>query len=337
MGHGGKGINTPLDSALLPTVLLLFGVLMFGKSWNPDGLHAYVTGGSTGLGLSLAIILASKGAHVSIVARNQYRLDNALKAIEKCRQHPNQLLAVYSFSLNTAVESAAALEAVCKPHGGNSPDAVFACAGSSKPKFFMEMSEEEMEQGMINGYWVQAWTVMAAAKKMVRDGSKGKIVLVSSTLGYMSFIGWASYSPAKHALRGLADTLQSEFMLYDIDIHIFFPPTMFTPGYDEENKTKPPIVRDIESTDDGMTADAAANALFRGIQKGHTHITGDIITDLFRASTRGAAPRHNMFLDTLYDMAASIIAPIWRMGVDKRVRAHRVEHLQYLHDNGFFS
>jgi 3-dehydrosphinganine reductase len=132
---------------------------------------------------------------------------------------------VYSFSLNTAAESAAALEAVCKPHGGHAPDAVFACAGSSKPKFFLDMSAEDMEQGMINGYWVQAWTAMvsfaqsivesmiistvhfnlqATAKKMVREGSKGKIVFVSSTLGYMSFIGWASYSPAKHALRGVA-------------------------------------------------------------------------------------------------------------------------------------
>ncbi|KAJ7638139.1 oxidoreductase [Mycena rosella] len=311
--------------------------MFFSKSWNPDGLHIYITGGSTGLGLSTALILAGKGAHVSIVARNQEKLDKAVEAMENCRQHPNQLLTAYSFSLTTAEESAAALEAVCKPHDGRAPDAVFACAGSSKPMFFMDMTPQDMADGMVNGYWIQAWTAMAAAKKMVREGTKGKIVLVSSTLGYMSFIGWASYSPAKHALRGLADTLQSEFMLYDIDCHIFFPPTMFTPGYDEENKTKPKIVREIESTDDGLTADAAAKAMIYGVQKGHAHITGDMITDLFRASTRGAAPRHNIFLDTIYDMAASIIAPIWRMSVDKRVRAHRVEHQQYLHDSGFFS
>jgi short-subunit dehydrogenase len=43
----------------------------------------------------------------------------------------------------------------------------------------------------------------AAAKQMVRENKKkGKIVLVSSTLGYMSLIGYSSYSPAKHALRG---------------------------------------------------------------------------------------------------------------------------------------
>jgi 3-dehydrosphinganine reductase len=40
---------------------------------------------------------------------------------------------------------------------------------------------------------------------MAREGKKGgKIVLVSSTLGYMSFVGFASYAPAKHALLGMS-------------------------------------------------------------------------------------------------------------------------------------
>ncbi|KAJ6466566.1 oxidoreductase [Mycena vitilis] len=301
--------------------------MWFRKDWNPDGLAR--------LGHSLALILTKKGAHVSIVARRQEVLDKALEAMERCRKYPNQILAAHSFDLKTAASSAAALEAVCKPHNNQAPAAIFTCAGSQKPKFFMDMTEDELREGMDQGYWVQAWTL--AAKKMVRQGSKGKIVLISSTLGYMAFIGWASYSPAKHALRGLADTLQSEFMLYDIDVHIFFPPTMFTPGYEQENKTKPPVVRAVESTDGGLTPDAAAQGLLQGIRKGHTHITADMITTLFRASTRGVSPPHNAFMDILYDMAAMIIAPVWRRGVDRRVRAHRGEHQQYLRDSGFLS
>ena len=118
---------------------------------------------------------------------------------------------------------------------------------------------------------------------MARENKKGgKIVFISSTLGYMSFLGWASYAPAKHALLGmsttdlifalaltcavgLADTLQSELMLYGVDVHIFFPNSMFTPGFDEENKTKPEIVKRIEGVDDGLTAEQAALALFKGV------------------------------------------------------------------------
>ena len=53
-------------------------------------------------------------------------------------------------------------------------------------------------------------------------------------------------------------------MLYGVDVHIFFPPTMFSPGFEEENKTKPQIVKKIESTDDGLSTEQAALALFKG-------------------------------------------------------------------------
>ncbi|KAG5340253.1 hypothetical protein C0989_002355 [Termitomyces sp. Mn162] len=176
--------------------------MFFTRKWNPEGLHVYVTGGSTGLGFSLAVILAKRGANVSIVARNQKRLDDALAELEKVQKSPEQKLRAYSFSLDTAQESADALCAVCEPYNGQAPDAIFACAGASKPMFFVEMEEADLIDGMTMGYWVQAWTAFAAAKLMARQERKGKIVFVSSTLGYMSFLGWSSYSPAKHALRG---------------------------------------------------------------------------------------------------------------------------------------
>ncbi|TFK26976.1 oxidoreductase [Coprinopsis marcescibilis] len=315
---------------------MVFG--LFKEKWNPDGKHVYVTGGSMGLGLSLAQILVQKGAHVSIVARNQARLDEALKTLEKYRQTPAQVIQARSHSLDTATSSTEALESICEAHGGAAPDAVFACAGASKPMFFMEMTEEDLSNGMTTGYWVQAWTAWAVARKMAKQKKRGgKIVLVSSMLGYMSFLGYASYSPAKHALRGLADTLQSELMLYGINVQIFFPATMLTPGYDEENKTKPQIVKDIEAADNGLTADQAALALFKGAQGDYPHISGDFNSDLFRTSTRGAVGHANWIWDGLLDMVAFFAAPAWKHSVDKRVLAHREEHEAYLAQKSFYS
>ncbi|KAF8194594.1 oxidoreductase [Pholiota molesta] len=314
----------------------MFG--LFSKKWNPDGKHIYITGGSSGLGLSLAHILVQKGANISIVARNQKKLDEALESLEKLRVSPAQRFYVYSYALGSGSDATVALDAVCEPYEGESPDAVFTCAGSSKPMFFVEMEERDLMEGMSNAYWVQAWTSWAAAKKMAKERKKGaKIVLISSTLGYMSFLGFASYSPGKHALRGLADTLHSELMLYGIDVHVYFPATMYTPGYDEENKTKPDIVKKIESTDEGTTAEQAAQVLYKGVVKGHAHITGDVITSLFSAGTRGAAQRNNWLLDALFDMVAFIAVPVWRSSVDKRVEAHLEEHEQYLQQKGFFT
>ena len=44
--------------------------------------HCYVTGGSAGLGLALAVLLAKKGAHVTVVARDEARLQKALEEME---------------------------------------------------------------------------------------------------------------------------------------------------------------------------------------------------------------------------------------------------------------
>ncbi|EIW74911.1 oxidoreductase [Coniophora puteana RWD-64-598 SS2] len=311
---------------------------MFGsKKWDPKDKHIYITGGSQGLGLALARLLVKRGAHVSIVARNAEKLEKAKKEIEAARASDSQRVLSFSFSLDNASESAAALKAASDAHGGRAPDAVFTCAGASKPMFFLDMEEQDLTKGMVDGYWVQAWTALAAAKAMAKQGVKGKIVLVSSTLGYMSFVGYASYSPAKHALRGLADTLRSELLLYGIDVHCFFPPTMFTPGYDEESKSKPAITKKIEETDDGLTAEQAALGLFHGVEKNQPHITADLITSLFHASTRGSAPRNNAFVETILDFVALIGVPIWRSGVDKQVLAHREEHQGYLQKKGFFS
>lgn len=46
--------------------------------------HCYVTGGSSGLGLSVAQELTKAGAHVSIVARDEGKLATAIKSLEVC-------------------------------------------------------------------------------------------------------------------------------------------------------------------------------------------------------------------------------------------------------------
>ncbi|EIM82429.1 oxidoreductase [Stereum hirsutum FP-91666 SS1] len=305
------------------------------KQWDPKGKHVYITGGSSGLGLALSKIVASKGAHVSIVARNEKNLASALTEIEGCRVSPDQIFQSFSHSLLDPSEASTALEDVVAKHSGLAPDAVFLCAGTSNPRYFLEYTPSDLSSGMDQSYWVQTYTAHAVTKLMVSQNRTGHITFVSSTLGLMTIPGYSSYAPGKHALRGLADMLRQEFLLYGIDVHIFFPPTMFTKGYEEENKLKPKLTLKIEEGDDGLTAEQAADILFKGVQKGNFQITGNFITDLFRASSRQAAPRNNWILDGLYDFVAYIAVPIWASGMEKQVRAHRDEHLKHLEDGGF--
>ncbi|KAJ3934322.1 MAG: oxidoreductase [Lentinula lateritia] len=327
-------------SAIVTGLLILLTSVMlriFSKSWDPKNKHCYVTGGSSGLGLAVAKLLVSKGAHVSIVSRDARRLENAMKELEAVCTFPHQILKCYSYDLVTAAGSREALDAVCEPHQGKNPDAIFMLAGSCHPRFFIEETEETMRTQMDQTYWVQAWTALEASKRMVRDKSKGKIVFHSAYIGYITLIGYAAYGPGRMALRALADTLRQEFLLYDIDVHIAFPGTMYTPGYDIENATKPKITLKIEETDPGMTGDQYAKGLLRGVQNGDFHISPDLLGNIFRASMRGVAPSGNFMVDSLWNFIGWVGLPIWRMSVDSTVKGHRKEHEEYLTSKGFYS
>ncbi|KAF7301724.1 Protein kinase domain-containing protein [Mycena indigotica] len=319
--------------AALPLVFSMF----FAKKWSPKGLHCYVTGGSSGLGLALALLLTRRGAHVSIVARDEKKLKTALAELEKARQNPDQKLNSYSFSLNEADASTAALDAASAPHGGRTPDVIFLCAGTATPGFFVEQTEVSLRKAMDSAYWVQAWSALAASKRMVREGVKGKIVFTSSILAYFSMVGYSSYSPGKHALRGLAETLRSEMQLYGITIHLFCPGTIYSPGYEEENKTKPEITLKIEEADSGLQPEQVADALIAGIERNDFHIAADFLGNIFRASTRGGTPQNNVLVDTFFALVGWVGLPIWRKGVDALIIAHGKErHVEYLKERNFF-
>ncbi|KAI6106060.1 hypothetical protein EDD16DRAFT_1695674 [Pisolithus croceorrhizus] len=210
--------------------------MIFGKKkWDPTAKQLYVTGGQS-----------TKGANLSIVAHPQNKLDAASRELE-VRASAEALAAVYAWN------------------GGQVPDAVFACAGTSRPMYLIDMTAEDFKRDMTDGFWLKP-----AAKGMARQDKKGKIILVSPALGYMSFVGYPSKAP---------------LLSYDIDIDIF-PPTMHTPGFDEESKTKPSITRKIDSTDKGVTAEQAVTGLLVGVQRGDRHITADLITSLFSASIK---------------------------------------------------
>ncbi|TBU52720.1 oxidoreductase [Dichomitus squalens] len=335
-------VSPPSQAAAAVSILVIIVTsalynMLFSRKWDPRGKHCLITGGSRGTGLALAILLAKRGAHVSIVARDKPRLDKGLEGLERVRQDPKQIFRAYSFAVDSETGSAAALKAAGEPHGGRCPEALFLCAGASRPGFFIDQTEESFMGGIQMTLGAQAFTALATTKEMVRQGVKGKIVFVSSILGLMSFVGYTTYAPGKFAIRGLAETLRSELKMYGIDVHVAFPATILSPGLDEENEVKPKVTLKIEETDSGSPPEDIAAGILRGVEKGSFHITMDFFGDIFRATAAGASPRHNPVLDILYGLIGYIALPFWRKSVDAQVIGHAVEHREYCHTKGYLS
>jgi len=308
----------------------------FSSKFDPRGKHCYVSGGSSGLGRALAKILVERGAHVTIVARGLKQLEETeeeLKAIAS----PSQRIHFITADLTSAEESERAVREAARAHEGRCPDMFFLCAGSSFPELFIDVTADKLKRGFDLGFWVQAYTAHAAARLMVAQRLKGKIVFVSSFLGFTSFAGYSTYSPAKYALRGLADTLRSEMKLYGIDIHIFMPAGIDSPGYVVENSTKHAVTKKLEEGDKVISPRECAMHLVRGLEKGYYQPCTYFITDLVRTQSRGMAPSNNVLLDTVYWFIAGPGLPMWRCWADWTVKQFAKPVQEDLEKRGFYT
>lgn len=141
-------------------------------------------------------------------------------------------------------------------------------------------------------------SIQQAALRMRDSNIKdGKIVFISSMLGMISFAGWATYSPTKYAIRGLADTLRNELKRYNIGVHIFFPGGIESPGFEIENLTKPEVTKIIEGANTPQTSTECAQSLMKGLHQGQYMIVTDAISEVLRCVVRGVGPTNNLVLD----------------------------------------
>ncbi|KAJ1795228.1 3-dehydrosphinganine reductase [Coemansia sp. RSA 2399] len=284
--------------------------------------HCYVTGGSQGLGKAIAQDLARRGAHVTIVARREALLKEAVSEIKQQQQkgmNKKQKIEYVVADLTSSEDSVRAIGKAVESQG-RPIEYLFAVAGVSNPGMFLEQDVALLSATMRLNYDGTLGTVHEVARRMVEAKVGGRIVLVSSTLGLFGLVGYAGYCASKFAIRGLAEALRIELQGHGIGVHCYFPGTIFTPGYEAENLTKPQITKDIEGADDGLTPEQCSRGLFKGLARGEFAICTDPISILFRCTTRGAMPNNNAVVDAFVAAIGWVALAPWRMYVDYMVK-----------------
>ena len=242
------------------------------------GQHAIVTGGSSGIGLATARLLVQKGAHVSIIARDQERLDQALAQLATARQDPGQRLAAESVDLTDWERTREALSTLA----GNAhpPDLLVNAAGYAAPGYFREMPIAVFRESMDVDYFGTLHPTKALTPLMIERG-QGHIVNFSSVAGFQGIFGYSAYSPAKYAVCGLTEVLRQELLPYGIQVSLVYPPTTDTPGLERENRTKPPECAEIEGQITVRSPDEVAREVVRGIERRKRYILPGLDTKFY--------------------------------------------------------
>lgn len=226
-----------------------------------------VTGASSGIGLASARKFASLGAKLVLASRN----------LDKLEEIAEELSAVTHQQSVICVKTDVTKEEDCKnliertiEHFGKI-DVLINNAGISMRAVFNELDLDVIKRLMDTNFWGTVYCTKYALPYLLE--TKGSVVGVISTAGYVGLPARTGYSASKFAVRGFLETLRIEH-LYD-GLHVM----IFAPGFTTSN------IRNVALTADGspqgetprkeermMSAERVARIMARGIYRRKTHM-----------------------------------------------------------------
>jgi 3-dehydrosphinganine reductase len=310
-------------------LLIVFALYLISDkvpSVNLDGAHVVVTGGSSGIGLSLAIELAKKGSHVTILARGKDKLIEAQKLVEKVRKRQNQNITQFSVDVS---DYKAVDEAITQSARINNDriDILICSAGITNVTRFMETDIEKISHVTNINYHGCMYCTRSVIPFMKKQ-NHGRIIYVASVLGLMGFPGYACYSPTKFAIRGLAESLQNEFAPWNIYFSVSCPANVDTPMFEEEEKLKPPETKKLEQGKIPSKPDAVACDIIKSLSSWRFLIPSDLDSFLVSIVSAGFGPAS--FSELLLQFFGSPFLRIAAMTEMKKYRQTVKDHLKPL-------
>lgn len=239
-----------------------------------------VTGASSGIGLASATRFASLGAKVVLAARSIDKLEKIAEEINERfnSQQPTAKVLCVKTDVTKEEDCKNLVEQTVKHFG--KIDVLVNNAGISMRAVFKDMDLGVMRSLMDTNFWGTVYCTKYALPYLLE--SKGSVVGVISTAGYVGLPARTAYSASKFAVRGFLETLRIEH-LYD-GLHVM----IFAPGFTTSN------IRNVALTADGspqgetprneermMSAERVAKIMARGIFRRKTHM---VLTPLGKAT-----------------------------------------------------
>lgn len=175
-----------------------------------------VTGGSKGIGLGVAMSLASAGYRVAITGRNLADVQTAAEAINN--QFPDSALAIESDVRDFSDEQNAVSEVVS---AWGRLDVLVANAGLGKFGGITEMSHEDWHQTIDTNLTGVFNSVKASVNELIK--TKGYIITIASLAGVNFFKGGSAYNASKFGLVGFSQAIMLDLRHHGVKVTTICP------------------------------------------------------------------------------------------------------------------
>jgi hypothetical protein len=222
-----------------------------------NGKVALVTGGSSGIGLSVAKKLAARGAKIALVARTRAKLDAAVQEIGADRAS--------AFPLDVSdLEALCALPAAVVDRFGRL-DVLINNAGVNHRGAIQRYTPMQLAEIVTTNLTAPIVLTRAALPLMERGGS---VVAVASIAGMVPVPGEAAYSASKAGMRAFARAVEEDLAEKDIHSGVVCPGPVDTGFFADDIDEVP----DVVFSQPMSSADEVADCVIRCIDERVTEI-----------------------------------------------------------------
>lgn len=225
------------------------------------GRAALVTGSSSGIGLGIARAFREAGARVLTHSHQPSPLEDCLVA-----------------DLTAPDAPAALVEAAFARAPGL--DLLVSNAGSFFDLPFLDMTPERWEQTIALNLRSGYFAIQAFARRLVREGRKGAVLVTASTNGFLAEPDSSAYDISKGALVMLTRTLALALAPHGIRVNALAPGLIDTPLSGAWLESRPGLRKRYEGNIPlrrlGTPEDCAAAAVFL-CSDAAAYLTGEIL------------------------------------------------------------
>lgn len=234
------------------------------------GKTALVTGGSRGIGRSIAKTLGKAGAKVIINYRSSEK--SALECVAEIEKEGGQGIAL-GFDVGNSSEVSEAIDALQKEHG---PISILVNnAGIAEDQLLMRVKEEQLNRVWNTNLQSMFFTSQACIRSMLK-AKEGSIINMSSVIGQMGNAGQTVYGSSKAAILGFTKSLAREVAAKGIRVNAIAPGFIETEMTDSLNQNQhEKILGQIPVGKMGRPEDIANTALFLASPMSE-YITGQV-------------------------------------------------------------
>lgn len=179
------------------------------------GTRALVTGASQGIGFACACALAQAGAEVTLVARSEKTLNDAVSAIQSAGYRASGL----ALDIN---DHAALTQALA----GRSFDILVNNAGTNWPKPLQEITADDYAAVMDLNVKASYFLTQTIVAQMPKGGS---VINISSQMGHVGAANRSLYCASKSAVEGMTRAMAVELGPSGIRVNTICPTFVETP------------------------------------------------------------------------------------------------------------